>query len=732
MQSRSFEQVDFSEVQRQARVALEAGDMVRLQNMLLPFLREDDRTRGAGENLFVYRTLGAMYAELGKAQESLMAYEQAYGYDLRDKDVLEILADVEFKKPVEDLELHILLELLVFHRYRLKTQTVAQLYKVIGDHHQANGNMEDARLAYEKAFEVRPSDTELINALLSVSEASGNAEAITQAREKLLTTLSIPESRAAVLVSIGDDHLQNDDEARALSAYEQALLECMESVAAHGRILILAEKNEDWERALNSLHSLTLYAQDAEEKSKYLIKSASIYKDKLNDTRRAVQLFNEVLDINPEQTDVFELIVSILQEQKDYLAIEAHYEAMIDRQQRLKQFNPKLMAVLCRNLGDLRLQNLDNVRGAAQAYQVASELFPRNVGFHVVLGDLYSRNDDTLELAVREQREVLRLAPDRLDAVDALARLYRRMSLFDESLCIYRVLSVLQRVDDEGRAIVERFTTNRTPRIEIAFTEEYWQLLRPPALDMAVHKIFQLTVPAMAECFANDLDFYGLNERDSAVDMSEPTFFTRTMSTLAVPLGFGEVPYIFSCPSRSGVSNAYLIKRSFLVNPNFLSGRDEREVVFTCAKAMTLIRPEYYMLQLGRKAVQGIINTIFKTALPSLNIEMDRSMVKVMRTLEKNLTPLQMGTLRSLVQGIVERGANINTRLYMESVEDLANRVGLLFCDDPHVIERMLSEEAVTISSRSVADRVGSLLLWALSEQYSALRKLAGISINEA
>ena len=78
------EQKTFSEIERLSKIALEAGDLVKLQNMLLPLLREDDRSRSVSENLFIYRTLGTIYEEQGQHAESLIAYEQAHGYDARD------------------------------------------------------------------------------------------------------------------------------------------------------------------------------------------------------------------------------------------------------------------------------------------------------------------------------------------------------------------------------------------------------------------------------------------------------------------------------------------------------------------------------------------------------------------------------------------------------------------------------------------------------------------------
>ena len=421
------EQIDFSEIEQLSNVALESGDLTKLQDILLPLLKADDKTRGASENLFVYRTLGQMYSGNGQHSQALDAFQQAHDYDVRDLISLEAIVEDELKKDPQEMNTSVLMEILIFHRDSIKNALVMKIFKAIGDAQLQSGEVEKAREYYEKALDARPGDMDLIQALLKASEASGNEEAILKSREKLLNTLTAPESRAAVLVSIGDDYLNNaKDEKRAVEAYEEALAECAESTAALQRILIISERGEDWERALNALSELVKSVQENDEKCKYLLKMAWIFKEKLDNPKRAIQIFNEVLDIQPGQIDVFQGMIDMLQAQGDYSGIESNYEAMIARQQKLTPVNTKLVAALSKNLGDLRLRQLNDIKGAAEAYKVVSSLYPDTVSFHTILAKLYAMSDDSLEDAIHENREILRLAPDHLDAVSALAKCYRR------------------------------------------------------------------------------------------------------------------------------------------------------------------------------------------------------------------------------------------------------------------------------------------------------------------
>jgi hypothetical protein len=58
---------------------------------------------------------------------------------------------------------------------------------------------------------------------------------------------------------------------------------------------------------------------------------AQLYRDKLDDLERAVELFNEALDLNPGYLEAFERINKILTAQKDWKQLERAYRKMLHR-----------------------------------------------------------------------------------------------------------------------------------------------------------------------------------------------------------------------------------------------------------------------------------------------------------------------------------------------------------------------------------------------------------------
>ncbi len=725
------ESISFSEVQRLSQIALEAGNLDKLQTLLVPLLREDDKSRSAADNLFIYRTLGVMYEEKQKDDEALLAFEQAYNYDKRDLKTLTKRVEAELTKEPSQMNTQLLLELLIFHRDALKNTLVMRIFKALAEARRISGDLAKAREYYEKALEARPGEMDIINAIISISQESGDEDALIKSREKLLDSMTSPKSRAAILVSIGDDYLNvKKDEQTALETYEEALLECSNSTEALQRILTIAEHREDWERALSASEALVAASEDTDEKVQYLTKRAAIFKDNLKDNKRAIAAYNEILDLVPSSVGVFQSLLTVLLNQKDFTAIEANYERMIERQDAVNPPDVKFLGILCKSLGDLRLKQLNDVPGAARAYQKASDLFPDNPKFHAILARLYAQSEDTLEKAIFENREVLRLAPDHTEVVAQMAECYLKLKKFDEALCIYRALAALDLINEEGKTIVANYQPDETPSITRAFTDEEWKLLRPNTLDGTLCLILRLIAPTLYPLFTNDIDTYGIRPKDAKIDTNAPTLFTRSLQNARVALNFAEIPHVYRWSKENGICNAYLEDRSFLVNQNLLSGRSEQEIAFATTKALFLMRPEFYLLQRGRRVIEYCIYTAFKVACPQLNINLNADQLKIAKAIERGLEDDERKQLTNAVMRISERGQKLNIRLFCESVEDFANRIALLFCDDPRVVRPSLEEESRPISERNSQERLGSLLVWALSENYIALRKSLGIQIK--
>ena len=150
---------------------------------------------------------------------------------------------------------------------------------------------------------------------------------------------------------------------------------------------------------------------------------AQLYRDKVDDQDRAVELFNEALDLNPSYLEAFERINKILTAQKDWKQLERAYRKMLHRCRR-RSANPDLEFNLWHNLGLIyrdRLQRHRTAPSRRSRWRRASSR-TRSVE-RQILAELYEATDQ-LEAAIGEHALVLQKDPLRVDPYRSLYKLY--------------------------------------------------------------------------------------------------------------------------------------------------------------------------------------------------------------------------------------------------------------------------------------------------------------------
>ena len=664
----------------------------------------------------IEKALAAAAQQFEAIDAAMAGYNQPHICDPADVQALFGCVRDELQKPAGEADASVFVSFLVFHRSQIKPSLSAHLMQALSVGYQAANEILRARL-------MAGADVN------SLADALSQAGDIQTACTELETGMECDEARAGVYIAAGDVCLINlSDNAQALEMYEKALEKDAGSVAANQRVFAIADFNGDWNRVFTALDALIAKSHAAERKARYLIRAASIFNDKLKNPNRAVQVFNQALDLCPLYFDVYNRILGIEQSRNDVMGIEMNDIVMIDRIRALENQSIPL-AFLYKHIGEIRLGTLHDMSGALEAYRGLSALFPQNVALHEVVARLAETDDAYVDTAIAEYRRILAIVPDEYGFLEDLARSYRRAGKFDESLCTYRALVALGAGSDEAREIVSKFADMGIPRLTEQLPDHLWRYIIPPTLDGAMAQLLKMSTKIIADMFSNDFSTYRINEKSARIDTSADTIFNTTIRNETHALGFAEVPELYRCDRYTGVTNAYFTTRSFLIHPNCLTGRSSHELAFMTAKSLLLMRPEYYLLQLGAQNVELIVRAIFKTIQPALNIELDKNQTQVSKMLVGSLTAEQSAPFAELVRDILNRNA-MNAALYMESVEEFANRIGLLFCDDPMVVEGLLAEESRPISSRPVRERVESLMRWAVSEEYFKLRRCLDINLR--
>ena len=98
--------------------------------------------------------------------------------------------------------------------------------------------------------------------------------------------------------------------------------------------------------------------------------------------------------------------------------------------------------------------------------------------------------------------------------------------------------------------------------------------------------------------------------------------------------------------------------------------------------------------------------------------------------LAKHIQPVQLEGLRMVVKRFIDEGAKANIKKWNQAVELTACRAGLIVSGDLEVAKKILSAEQQLPGDLTAAEKMKELLLYFVSEDYTAVRKALGIAVS--
>jgi tetratricopeptide (TPR) repeat protein len=287
--------------------------------------------RDRSEQHRLQRTFGRVLDRLGKDDASLKAYTAAHNLDLADQETIRGLADVSFKLGDWASALTNYQKVLT-SLDEAETEERATVYYKLGCIKQAQGQSKQAVNNFEKALGAEPAHRPTLEAMVAVYDGLKDWKQVCHYKRLILDNIMDGLERFKMLNDIGDIWVDKENNIpKGVEALEEALdLEPQNHVLLH-KLLQLYQRTGQWERMVDCLQRIAELEPQPDRKSRYLYTMAQIYRDKLDDPARAVELFNDTLDLNPHSLEAFERINKILTAQKEWKQLERAYRKMLHR-----------------------------------------------------------------------------------------------------------------------------------------------------------------------------------------------------------------------------------------------------------------------------------------------------------------------------------------------------------------------------------------------------------------
>ncbi len=725
----SEELVDLTVARTKVREFCDAGSPEYALTLLDQIARWPDTTRYLDDNLWLYRQMGDLLVTQSAPDDAMSAYRRGYELDPRDLGILKPYSDLLFESNLTNDGVKVVQSMLLHHKHDLGTTELSAIYAKLGVLFEAEEEYAKARSAFEKSLENTPTYNDGLEGLLRVIGQVADPVDVIRVRQKLINSLEDPKSRSVALVALGNDWVNEfNDSGRALDVFEHAVLEWKENEEALSRIATVGAEIGDWRRVGRAYFTLSELADTQEGKAEWIFRSSIVARDHLWEADKALNGFRRVLQLDPNRIDAFRAITSILFDAKDWEEVEASHLSYISILMEQPDASPELLSILWEKLGDLYEGTLLRPDDAIFAFSQCSHYRPEDIQIRQSIIALTEVHEDHYDKAVDQLRALYNGNINPEQTLERMGKVFMRMKSFDRALGVFRAMQILNfKLDAKTHAFVEERNTTMFRPIKRNLTES---LLRESVfherMDVRINTIFKHLYVGLSEWTGESQSKYGLKRKDR-IKIEEPLAFNNIYKSIGASINYHELPKLWHKKEQIGLINGALIPEGLIAGDEILGSGREEFTSFVIAKQLFLFQPTFYLPTIRPSDVNAFFLLGASFVLPNVRLEMNKELESALKSLKKKIKGQELEQLRRAYESV---GGQTDIGHWIETIEDTANRVGLLFADDLTSCREYLEIEPQKLTTRSVDERMKSVVDFAISEKYFNLREALGLSIG--
>ncbi|MEB2322623.1 MAG: tetratricopeptide repeat protein, partial [Sorangiineae bacterium] len=685
---------------------------------LAEMLVKKSKNRERHEQHMLQKMLGKVLSAVGKDDRALKAYQAAHQLDLTDQETIRGIADVAFRLQDWPSALTNYQKVLT----SLGEDDVEQrtdVYFRLGCIKREQGQVKQGINNFEKALALNGEHRPTLEALVDVYSQMNDWKQVAAYKRQILDGVFDGEERYAILNEIGDVWSEKEKNAnKAIEALEEALeLKPQNHVLLH-KLLQLYQSAGDWQKMVDTLQAIADMEEKPEFKARYFYTMAQVYRDKLQELERAVELFNEALDLNPSYLEAFERINKILTQEKDWKQLERAYRKMIFRVR--GKGNPDLEQTLWHQLGLIYRDRLGQVDDAIEAFKNSSSIKPDSAVEHQILAELYE-SSERFDEAIGEQRVILESDPLRVDPYRALYRLYLHKQAYHEAWTLAAAISFMRKADEEEARFFEDYRPQGILPVKGQLTNDLWvKELHHPDENIYISKIFEMIAPAALQAKIAQLQSQGklppLDKRFKQDPATSTVTFAKTFGWAARVLGVPSPELYVRQDVPGSVIAVPANPPASIAGQTVLTGLQASDLAFICGKHLSSYRAEHYIRTLFPTQAELTIMLFAGVMIAAPNSPMPPDAAAQIRAtaqeLAKYMQPTQLEGLRIVVKRFVDQGATANIKRWNQAVELTSCRAGLLVCGDLEVAKKVIGAEQSLPGDLSPAEKLKDLLVF--------------------
>jgi tetratricopeptide (TPR) repeat protein len=717
-----------------ADIAFEAGRFVEAASFY-------EKLSGRAENLDHDTAVRALeryvdaLAKGGSTEKALAAMDTLLRLAPDDQQAVARVALVTFEhgSPARARELY--LDLLGRFAETLSAEEKASATYRTGEAARRAGDLDAAIESLESAADLDPASPSPLIALASAYESKESWAKVVDAKTRHLDIAS-GEDRLNLLVEIGEIAAGKlADRTLATKSLVAALDERPDDRKLLARLMQLYSEEKDWQKLVDVVLKLADFVEDPKQKAKYLQTAAKVTGHEMRDYDQALGYYDRVLAVDPTNHKAVDDSIELLEQKGDYAAAVERLKAKAqaasatqDTARMLEAFN---------RLVPLYQDKLGRVGHAIDALEAAQTLEPDNKDRNKLLADMYASNPDQyMGKAVLAQIAMLRQNPYRVESYKLLRKLYTDAKRGDAAWCLCQALYVLKLSEPDEERFFRRMRSEDPAYAQQVITHDDWlELIFHSDAEQMLTTLFALVEPAIIASRGGTFESLGYDPGLAVDSGTHPYPVTQTLHYAAGVMGIPLPPVFENQNDPSGLGFLHAQMPSIVLgSAALMANASPQALAFVAGRHLAYFRSGFYVRQLVQSGtgLRAWLFAAIKMIVPQFPVsaEIEGPVREAIAALETHLTPQLRDHLARVVSKLIQSGAALDLKRWVQGVDLTADRAGFALAHDLETAIEIVRASDEGSSALTPQSRLKDLVLYAISEPYFTLRDRLKIGID--
>ncbi len=229
-------------------------------------------------------------------------------------------------------------------------------------------NVPRARKAWEQLSDLLPTDTEALEALSRLYTAEKDWPMLVRILERQAPLATEPGRSVELALEraqIFDEKLRDVD--AAAEALERLIAEIdPRNAVAHARLRAYYEQDDDWPKVVKIAERQLGLTDDRAERVRRSMELAALIRDKLGDDRKAIAIYERVLELDPDDLQALEAVAGLYGKTGNYQRLAYADEKLLERAE-----DPEARRTLLLQIADIYETHLDDAARGFEWYRRA-------------------------------------------------------------------------------------------------------------------------------------------------------------------------------------------------------------------------------------------------------------------------------------------------------------------------------------------------------------------------